>query len=70
MAQILGGGRPPRDDRADAARLAAEQRAAEERQRLETLRREEDSARRRGLRGIRSLLSEAGEGGFKTTLGG
>jgi hypothetical protein len=57
----------------DTERVAAEARAAREREELDARRRSEEEARKRGQRGIRQLFSSAGGlAGFdeKTTLGG
>lgn len=58
---------------ADAERVRAEATAASEARDMAAKKSEEDDARKRGLRGVRSLFSEAG--GFlgfggKQTLGG
>lgn len=53
--------------------MEAESKAAREREELDAKKREDDSARQRGLRGARSLFSDAGGFlgfGSKTTLGG
>lgn len=69
----LFGSTPKPDDSLARQRAAEEARVAREQQELEARKAEDVSARQRGLRGARSLFSDAG--GFlgfggKTTLGG
>jgi hypothetical protein len=71
--QSLFGKTPKPDDSLARQRMEAESKAAREREELDAKKREDDSARQRGLRGARSLFSDTG--GFlgfggKTTLGG
>jgi len=73
MGGILGGGSkvPAEDPAVKAAREKAAADAAAEKERLEKAKREEESARARGLRGRSALLSkEGGELGFPAKLGG
>ena len=72
MKSLFGSTAKP-DDSLARQRASEEARVAREREEMETKKREEDSARQRGIRGTRSLFSDTG--GFlgfggKTTLGG
>jgi len=70
MGSIFGGGAPKVDTGAAERRAAAEAAAKAEQEEIQRKKLEDEDAMRRGLRGQRSLFSEAGgELGFSTTLG-
>lgn len=73
MKSIFGIKNPPRDDALERQRAEAEARTQREKEELESRKKADESARRRGLRGVRQLFSAAG--GFQgfpsqDTLGG